>query len=82
MWSTITFHPYFNYARLMNPRMVEVFSKADFIEIDVTFKVSCSNSSMWSPLTMTGGNVSGIPLHVHVYTQPVVLLAVVRPECQ
>ena len=82
MWSTITFHPYFNYTRLMNPRMVEVFSKADFIEIDITFKVSCANSSKWSPLTMTGASVSGIPLHVRVYTQPVVLLAVVRPEYQ
>ena len=30
----------FNYAMLMNPWMVEVFSVADFIEIDVTFKVS------------------------------------------
>ena len=51
MWSTITFHPYFNYARLINPLMVEVFSKADFIEIDVTFIVKDDHIE-WHSLCM------------------------------
>ena len=40
LWSTINFSFDFNYAIMMNPWMAEVFSMADFIEIDVTFKVS------------------------------------------
>jgi len=41
----------FNYAFLMNPWMAEVFSMSDFIEIDVTFKVSLELSYLLNVVT-------------------------------
>ena len=41
----------FNYAFLMNPWMAEVFSMSDFIEIDITFKVSLELSYLLNVVT-------------------------------
>jgi len=51
LWNTINFSFDFNYAIMMNPWMAEVFSMADFIEIDVTFKVSPELSYLLNVVT-------------------------------
>ena len=51
MWSTINFSFDFNCTILMNPWMAEVFSMADFIEIDDTFKVSPELSYLLNVVT-------------------------------